>query len=78
MGINEKKINIDLTPEAREWLADAGYDPVYGARPLKRTIQRSVQDVLAEQILAGDVKSGDSVVFDAGADGLEVSQAAIQ
>lgn len=73
----DRKINIDLTPKAREWLADAGYDPVYGARPLKRTIQRSVQDVLAEQILAGDVKSGDNIVFDAGADGLEISQAAI-
>lgn len=73
----DRKINIDLTPKAREWLADAGYDPVYGARPLKRTIQRSVQDVLAEQILAGDVKSGDNVVFDAGADGLKISQAAV-
>ncbi len=73
----DRKINIDLTPQAREWLAEAGYDPVYGARPLKRTIQRSVQDVLAERILAGDVKSGDNIVFDAGADGLEISQAAV-
>lgn len=73
----DRKINIDLTPKAREWLADAGYDPVYGARPLKRTIQRSVQDVLAEQILAGDVKSGDNIVFDAGANGLEISQAVV-
>lgn len=73
----DRKINIDLTPDARAWLADAGYDPVYGARPLKRTIQRSVQDVLAEKILAGEVKSGDNIVFDAGADGLEVVQAAV-
>lgn len=73
----DRKINIDLTPEARTWLAEAGYDPVYGARPLKRTIQRSVQDVLAEKILAGDVKSGDNIVFDAGDGELVLSQAAL-
>lgn len=73
----DRKINVDLTPEARDWLADAGYDPVYGARPLKRTIQRSVQDVLAEMILAGDVKSGDNIVFGAGEGGLVMEQAAV-
>lgn len=73
----ERKINIDLTPEARDWLAEAGYDPVYGARPLKRTIQRTVQDVLAEKLLAGDVKSGDNVVFDAGGDGLFMEQTVV-
>lgn len=66
----DRKINVELTEAARNWLADAGYDPVYGARPLKRTIQKAVQDKLAEMILAGDVKSGDNVVFDAGDDGL--------
>lgn len=73
----DRKINIDLTPEAREWLAAAGYDPVYGARPLKRTIQKAVQDVLAEKILAGDVKPGDNIVFGAGDDGLTIEQAAV-
>lgn len=73
----ERKINIDLTPEARDWLAEVGYDPVYGARPLKRTIQRTVQDVLAEKLLAGDVKSGDNVVFGAGEDGLFMEQTVV-
>lgn len=73
----DRKINIDLTPEARDWLATAGYDPVYGARPLKRTIQKAVQDVLAEKILVGDVKPGDNVVFGAGEDGLIIEQAAV-
>ncbi len=73
----ERKINIDLTPEARDWLAEAGYDPVYGARPLKRTIQRTVQDVLAEKLLAGEVKSGDNVMFDAGEDGLFMEQTVV-
>lgn len=74
--LEDRKINIELTPDARSWLAEAGYDPVYGARPLKRTIQKSVQDVLAEKILSGDVKSGDNIVFDAGDGGLTITQAA--
>ncbi len=75
--LTDRKINIDLTPEAREWLANAGYDPVYGARPLKRTIQRNVQDVLAEQILAGEVKTGDTILFDAGDGELTVKPQAV-
>ncbi|WP_262693047.1 ATP-dependent chaperone ClpB [Kordiimonas aquimaris] len=66
----DRKINLELSAEARDWLANAGYDPVYGARPLKRTIQKSVQDKLAELILAGDIKSGDNIVFNVGADDL--------
>jgi ATP-dependent Clp protease ATP-binding subunit ClpB len=57
----ERKITLDLTPEARAWLAERGYDPAYGARPLKRVIQKSVQDPLAEALLAGRVKDGDTV-----------------
>jgi ATP-dependent Clp protease ATP-binding subunit ClpB len=57
----ERKIGIELDQVAREWLADAGYDPAYGARPLKRTIQRNLQDPLAELILQGLVKEGDTV-----------------
>lgn len=73
----ERKINIDLTPDARDWLATAGYDPVYGARPLKRTVQKNVQDTLAEKILSGDVKPGDNVVFDTGEDGLVLEQTVV-
>ena len=55
----ERKIALDITDAAKRWLADAGYDPVYGARPLKRTIQRSLQDPLARMILEGRIGDGD-------------------
>jgi ATP-dependent Clp protease ATP-binding subunit ClpB len=57
----DRKITIELDEQAKTWLANRGYDPAYGARPLKRVIQRHVQDPLAEQILAGGVKDGDTV-----------------
>ncbi len=57
----ERKIDVTLTDAARELLAEKGYDPAYGARPLKRVIQKSIQDSLAEEILAGRVKDGDQV-----------------
>jgi ATP-dependent Clp protease ATP-binding subunit ClpB len=59
----DRKITIDMNDDARTWLANSGYDPAYGARPLKRVIQKTVQDVLAEKILAGDVKDGDTVAL---------------
>ena len=59
--LNERKIKIELDENAKTWLANRGYEPAYGARPLKRVIQRHVQDPLAEQILAGGVKDGDTV-----------------
>ncbi|MBD3666286.1 ATP-dependent chaperone ClpB [Sulfitobacter aestuariivivens] len=65
-----RKIALELDEGARKWLADEGYDPVFGARPLKRVIQRALQDPLAEMLLAGDVKDGDTVRVSAGADGL--------
>ncbi len=68
--LEDRKITIVLEPAAREWLADKGWDPAYGARPLKRVIQKAVQDPLAEQILAGQVKDGDRVVISAGKQGL--------
>ncbi|MEL6952457.1 MAG: ATP-dependent chaperone ClpB [Pseudomonadota bacterium] len=67
-----RQITLELDEGARTWLADEGYDPVFGARPLKRVIQRALQDALAEMILAGDVKDGDSVSVQAGTDGLIV------
>jgi ATP-dependent Clp protease ATP-binding subunit ClpB len=65
-----RKIVLDIDPAAKAWLAEEGYDPVYGARPLKRVIQRSLQDPLAEMILAGDVMDGSTVQISAGVDGL--------
>ncbi|KQV17451.1 ATP-dependent chaperone ClpB [Rhizobium sp. Root1203] len=66
----ERKIVIELDDEARHWLANKGYDPVYGARPLKRVIQKFVQDPLAEQILSGQVPDGSTVKITGGTDRL--------
>jgi ATP-dependent Clp protease ATP-binding subunit ClpB len=68
--LEERKIEIDLDASAREWLSERGWDPAYGARPLKRAIQKAVQDPLAEMILAGEVRDGDRVSISAGRDGL--------
>ncbi|QDZ11693.1 ATP-dependent chaperone ClpB [Devosia ginsengisoli] len=68
--LRDRDISLELTPRAREWLANEGYDPAYGARPLKRVIQRTVQDELAEEILAGRVSDGSNVVVDANDDGI--------
>lgn len=67
-----RNITLDLDEGARTWLADEGYDPVFGARPLKRVIQRSLQDQLAEMLLAGDISDGDHIDVSAGSDGLIV------
>ena len=69
--LEDRKITVKLEPAAREWLAEKGWDPAYGARPLKRVIQKSVQDPLAEMILAGRIKDGDHVVIAAGKQGLK-------
>ncbi|WP_299774102.1 ATP-dependent chaperone ClpB [uncultured Tateyamaria sp.] len=65
-----RKIELLLDEGARTWLADEGYDPVFGARPLKRVIQSALQNPLAEMLLAGDIKDGDTVEVTAGSDGL--------
>ena len=67
-----RKIVLDLDKAARDWLADEGYDPVYGARPLKRVIQRNLQDQLAQMLLAGEVLDGSTVTITAGLDGLQI------
>ncbi|MFP4002830.1 MAG: ATP-dependent chaperone ClpB [Alphaproteobacteria bacterium] len=69
----ERKIHIELDERARAWLADRGYDPVYGARPLKRVIQKHLQDPLAERMLEGAVKDGDRVTVSAGESGLIIN-----
>jgi ATP-dependent Clp protease ATP-binding subunit ClpB len=61
--LDDRKIALVLEPSARDWLADKGWDPAYGARPLKRVIQKAVQDPLAEMILAGTVKDGETVTL---------------
>ena len=70
--LEDRKITLSLDEAARDWLAEAGYDPVYGARPLKRVIQRNLQDRLAGMLLEGSVKAGDFLEVTEGEDGLEV------
>ena len=68
--LDTREITIEVTEAARDWLANEGYDSAYGARPLKRVIQRSVQDELAEKLLAGEIADGGTVKVDAGDGGL--------
>ncbi|MFE4453489.1 ATP-dependent chaperone ClpB [Streptomyces sp. NPDC056796] len=71
----DRRIRLDVTPEALAWLAEEGNDPAYGARPLRRLIQTAIGDRLAKEILAGEVKDGDTVRVDRAADGLTVGTA---
>jgi ATP-dependent Clp protease ATP-binding subunit ClpB len=73
----DRKIRLTLADDARGWLADKGYDPAYGARPLKRVIQKHVQDPLAEMILAGKVKDGETVPIAIGVGGLMIGDVTV-
>jgi ATP-dependent Clp protease ATP-binding subunit ClpB len=75
--LEERKIAIKLEPSARDWLADKGWEPAYGARPLKRVIQKSVQDPLAELVLSGRIKDGDRVVISGSKQGLKFNGAMV-
>ncbi len=70
--LEARKITLDMDESARQWLANEGYDPVFGARPLKRVIQRSLQNPLAEMLLSGEVLDGQTVKVTSGPDGLIV------
>ena len=74
--LEDRKITLVLEPKAREWLAEKGYDPAYGARPLKRVIQKELQDPLAEMILSGAVKDGEQVTISAGKQGPDLQRQA--
>jgi ATP-dependent Clp protease ATP-binding subunit ClpB len=68
----DRKLTLEVMDQARTWLANAGYDPHFGARPLKRLIQREIQDPLALMMLSGEIHDGDTVVVDAAAEGLAI------
>jgi ATP-dependent Clp protease ATP-binding subunit ClpB len=70
--LEDRKITLALDDAAKVWLADKGYDPVYGARPLKRVIQRALQNPLATMILEGKIKDGDTVKVSAGKEYLTI------
>ncbi|WP_033518765.1 ATP-dependent Clp protease ATP-binding subunit, partial [Bifidobacterium cuniculi] len=72
--LTDRRITLDVTASAREWLADTGYDPAYGARPLRRLVQTEVGDQLARMLLAGQIKDGETVLVDhTGGEHLELS-----
>ena len=70
--LKDRKIELDLSDAARRWLGRVGYDPVYGARPLKRAVQRYLQDPLAERLLAGEIPDGSTVKVDEGDGALKI------
>jgi ATP-dependent Clp protease ATP-binding subunit ClpB len=70
----DRRMTLALDPSAQRWLADRGYDPVYGARPLKRVIQKDLIDPIAKKLLAGDIKDGQVIEVHAGENGLEVGK----
>lgn len=70
--LHQRRLTLDVTPAAAEWLARVGYDPAYGARPLRRLVQREIGDNLAKQILAGKVVEGDTVTVNADGDGISL------
>jgi ATP-dependent Clp protease ATP-binding subunit ClpB len=74
--LDDRKINLELTEAARAWLGRVGYDPVYGARPLKRAVQKHLQDALADKILAGEIPDGSTVRVEEGDGQLVLTTAA--
>jgi ATP-dependent Clp protease ATP-binding subunit ClpB len=73
--LHERGIALQLTGEAREWIANRGYDPTFGARPLKRVIQKELLDPLAMKLLAGEIHDGETVTVTSGPDGLVLTGA---
>jgi ATP-dependent Clp protease ATP-binding subunit ClpC len=66
----ERKLSVEITEKAKSWLAKEGYDPVYGARPLRRALEKYVENPLAVKVLGGEFKEGDTIVVDTGEEGL--------
>ncbi|MGT2480926.1 AAA family ATPase [Methylobacterium oryzae CBMB20] len=75
--LDDRKITLDVDEDAKNWLADKGYDPAYGARPLKRVIQKNVQDPLAELVLSGKVHDGETVPVRLGPMGLMIGDVTV-
>ncbi|MGA2480844.1 MAG: hypothetical protein ABSG63_19030, partial [Spirochaetia bacterium] len=68
--LKERKVTLEATAKAKAYLAEVGYDPLYGARPLKRTIQNLVQNPMAKMMLAGDIADGATITIDKGTEGI--------
>jgi len=74
----DRKIVLDIDADALTWLGNEGYDPVYGARPLKRVIQRSLQNTLATMLLEGRIEDGETVTVGVGEDALVINGTAVE
>ena len=74
--LSERRLELAVTPQARTWLAERGYDPIYGARPLRRLMQHEIDDRLASAILNGSIRDGDVVRVDLSGDELIVTSSA--
>ncbi|HEY2644015.1 MAG TPA: AAA family ATPase [Galbitalea sp.] len=72
--LSDRRLDLAVTPDARAWLAERGFDPIYGARPLRRLMQHEIDDKLARALLAGEIADGDTVKVDLSGDGLSVSR----
>jgi ATP-dependent Clp protease ATP-binding subunit ClpC len=62
--LSERKLKLELTKAAKNWIADAGYDPTFGARPLRRALERHIENPLSSKILSGEYKEGDTIIVD--------------
>jgi ATP-dependent Clp protease ATP-binding subunit ClpB len=67
--LHERRLELGVTPDARAWLAERGYDPLYGARPLRRLMQHEIDDRLARALLTGEIRDGDTVMVELAGDG---------
>jgi len=72
--LQDRKLKLELTKAAKKWLADAGYDPTYGARPLRRALEKYIENPLSSKILAGELKEGGTAIVDVVDDELVISQ----
>ena len=73
----DRRLSLTLDDGALQWLADKGYDPAYGARPLKRVIQKELVDPIARKLLAGDIEDGSTIAVTTSPDGLEIGNAKV-
>ena len=74
----DRRMTLSLDDAALHWLGERGYDPVYGARPLKRVIQKELVDPIARKLLAGEVADGEVIQVSVGSDGLQIGKATLQ
>ena len=76
--LSDKQLTVELTPAAKDFIIDSAYDPIYGARPLRRYLQHTVETLISRKIISGEVEPGDTLVVDCAGDELTVSAVQVQ